>query len=202
MSGDGPDFDRIIPVHTEPIHATIKRNVTARLQQMGIFAAPPPLDAEGRVVRPLMPTQLSNLNPADTLDLLGQYAAYLEYVSAQVADLGSEYDAWSRTKTSLVSEIRAGIHGSPQQIKDAIENDPRYRDVDQREFEAKAAYTMASAVEKGAENSRATVSRAITSQGQELERGGRESNVAPHRKGAYGGRSAANTVPNRLVRPR
>lgn len=202
MSDEGPDFDRIIPVHTEPIYSAIKTRIVGELQSKGIYPAPPVLDGRGQVVRPVLPPQLSSLSPAATLDLLGQYGAYLEYISSVVQDYATDYDAWSRTKTCLVSELRTALTGSPQRIKDEIENDPRYRDVDEKEFTAKTRYTMASAVEKGAENSRATVSRAITSQGQELDRGGRESNVAPHRKGNYGPNPATGTVPSRFIRPR
>lgn len=197
-SDDGPDFDRLIPVHTAPIHSTIKRKISDELRSRGIYAAPPPINAQGEVQRPVMPPALSMLTPIQTLDLLGQYGAYLEYISAAVADYAAEYDAWSRTKSALVAQLRPSLTGSPQRIKDAVENDPRYRDVDEREFAAKTAFTMSSAIEKGAENSRATISRAITSQGQELERGSREHNVAAPRRG-YMPSTPSNT-PNRLIR--
>lgn len=201
MSDEGPDFDRLIPVYQEHIFTQVIQEADEELRARGLYAAPPPVDNMGNIVRPVMPPALSNLDRVDVLDLLGQYGAYTEYARPLATDYAVMHLAWEKTKNQLVASIRPQLRGNASQIKDAIENDPRYQDVNAKELRAKALAARAMAIYEGAEISRLTVSRAITSQGQELDSVRRENNVATNRKGTYGPPNRAASTPSRLFRP-
>jgi hypothetical protein len=200
MADEAPDFDQLIPIHNQHVYTNIIRKVDDELRAKGFYVAPPPVDQEGNVIRPIMPERLSILTREQILDLLGQYTAYLEYVTPSAADYALTHDAWVRAKTHLTSTLRGNLRGNATQVKDGVEMDPRFRSMDEQEFEALAIYRRVAAIEHGAETSRQTISRAITSQGQEIDRTVREHNVATNRSGQYGG-GRTTGVQSRFFRP-
>jgi hypothetical protein len=154
---------------------------------IGVVPAQQPLSASGRPTRPeLIDIQLSALTPDQVLDLLGQYGAWLEYVDGRVGEFRVRHNETEREARNVRARIRLGKRGGATDKSDAVTAHPEYQKADLKEFEAKARLELAEAVLRGGERSFATVSRAITSQGQDLVRGLREHNTQPKRRGRYG----------------
>lgn len=163
------------------------KKVRKELTDLGIVGAPQPVDKQGRPWRPeLINVRLSELSPDDTRDLLGQYAAWLEFVERKVREFKLQHVAAERRLRDIRSQIRLKKSGSATDKSDATHVDPRFKKADDDEYEAMCRFEMAEATLNGGVRSFFTVSRNITAQGQEMDRTSREHNVAPKRKGERG----------------
>lgn len=167
---------------------TLRKEIMAELIDEGIVPASQPIDIRtGRTTRPeLAEVRLSQLDPDSTLDLLGQYSAWLEFVDSRAAEYRVRLSEARRKTRDIKAQIRSVTKGTAADKADTATLDPRFREADKKEFEAEVRAEMAEAALNGGERSFFTVSRAITAQGHELGRTVREHNVAPSRKGDYG----------------
>lgn len=180
-----------------------RKKVAKELSEKGIISAPQVVDPEGKAVRPSIPGEFSDLDPPRIVDLLGQYAAWLEFVEHQAAAYSVLQDELERRKSIIRSQIRLRTKGSATDKADAVMNDKMFLDIDLKEFKAKAAKELTEATIRGADRTYSTISRALTAVGIETDRVRREANVAPRRGGEfhdYGDRRVPPDFPHRKRR--
>lgn len=165
-----------------------RKEITAKLIKAGIAPASQPIDVKtGRTIRPeLAGVLLAELSPVATLNLLGQYGAWLEYVEGQGAKYRVRLSAAKRRTRDIKAQIRTQTPGTTADKADAATLDSRFKSADSEEYEAEIYVELIEAAISGGDRSFGTVSRAITSQGHELDRVIREHNKAPKRGGDYG----------------
>jgi len=180
--------DKFIDVEAEDTEfRDIRESARKTLRKEGVLAADQPLNVDGKPLRPTMPEMgLSSLTPEQVLDLLGQYGAFLEYVESFVADKKTIHVAREKTLKTVRAKIRTTTSGTTADKADAARLDAKFKAVERKEYEAYVLYEMADAALRGAYTAKESVSRAITWQGQDLERNRREHHVAPKRRGEFG----------------
>jgi hypothetical protein len=163
------------------------RVAAEELAELGIAPASQVVDCDGNPVRPELPRDgISCLNRLQILNLLGQYAAWLEFVSAQAAAFSVQHAGLERRKAHIKAQLRIRSSGHAGDKTDAATTNPTYIEADLAEYTMLVKKEMSEAIVEGAQKAFFTVSRAITSQGQERDRVDREQAVAPKRSGSYG----------------
>lgn len=168
-------------------YKNIYKRVKSELFKSGISGAVQPLDKAGRPMRPdISEYQLSQLSQTDLLDLLGQYAAFLEYIDARVNEYSLSHDAAERRAKGIKAQVRLKQTGNAADKSDATIVDKRYKKVDRDEYEALCYAETSKAALHGAERTFFAISRAITVLCNENTRVVRENNVGQKRKGEFG----------------
>jgi len=171
---------------TEVEYRGVYNRVVADLVDTGIVAAGQPLNAHGEALRPQLPPELGELTGPETLSLLGQYGAWLEYLYTEAAKSRVIHAGLDRRRNHVKAQLRMKSKGTQGDKTDrAITNDV-FREVDVKEYEAKVRRELLEAIVEGGEKAFFVVSRIITSHGHEFDRTNRESHVAPKRSGGYG----------------
>lgn len=171
---------------TEIEYRGVYKKVVAELVEGGIVPAGQPLDVDGEPIRPQLPSNLGELTGEETLNLLGQYGAWLEYLYTEAAKSRVIHKGLERRRDHVKAQLRIKSTGTQGDKTDrAITND-HFREVDVKEYEARVRREMLEAIVEGGDKAFFVVSRTITSQGQEFDRVNREQSVAPKRKGRYG----------------
>lgn len=179
-------LDERLPVTNRGSYYKIYQEAIGLLRKRGLHLSPAPIDYQGNIVRPFLPERLDNLTPQEAQKLLGEFSAYLEYAQSELASLQMELDGWERAKTFFRSQLRAQCSSrSSTALADAINNDTRYQELDKKEYSAKVKAELAKAVVDAVERHFFCISRIITAQGHEIERGQREHYVAPKRDGQF-----------------
>lgn len=171
---------------TETKYRSVYNRVVADLVDSGIVAASQPITADGEVIRPHLPPDLGELTDPETLNLLGQYGAWLEYLFTEAAKSRVIHDGLDRRRNHVKAQLRMKARGTQGDKTDAAITNELFMEVDVKEYEARVRRELLEAIVAGGEKSFFVVSRVITSQGHAIDRTNREQGVAPKRSGRYG----------------
>jgi hypothetical protein len=148
---------------------------------------PPMTSGPGGAVVPYrgeLPADLTTLTDQQLGTYMGLTQEWCAYVEAQLADASSNLEA-SKAALALI-EARLRINNQKDSDGKKRSNPERddYMGVDRRYVESRSnvlywetMYSYIRAISKGAEGAWSSISRRITQRGQDIDRGGRTSNV-------------------------
>ena len=139
---------------------------------------------------PSIEGSLGDMSATAATKLLGTFASWLSYLVEQSAFFEMEHEALERRARNVKAQLRLRARGTAADKSDAAITDQRFIDIDTLELQAKYKARLTAAAIDGFERKFFSVSRAITSQGHEIDRTVLVGNSGRQRR--RGGRDARN----------
>jgi hypothetical protein len=132
-----------------------------------------------------MPSTITSLDDEELGDILNNLSAWCAFIESELAKASIQQDAAKAhldfTKARVRIALKADEDGkklTSQDKNDRVETDPRVVEAKSSDLYASSLYILTRTMRDKAQRDWETVSRRITQRGQEVQRIGRETNVA------------------------